>query len=109
MARRIFDKFSKQLQQLRLEKGVTARDMSRALGLTDNYIFNIEAGYAYPSMANFFAICEYFGITPSAFLQFEPETTAKQDDLLFAAKGLGDEEMDALIAFAKELHAKNLQ
>ncbi len=108
MARRIFDKFCKRLQQLRLEKGITAKDMSRALGLTDNYIFNIEAGYAYPSMANFFAICEYFNMTPGAFFQFERETTGKEDDLLFAAKGLGDQEMDALIAFAKELHTKNL-
>ncbi len=80
--------------------------MSAELGMTRNYIFNIEADYAYPSMESFFAICAYFDITPSKFLEIEPETTGKEDDLLFAAKGLTDKEMDALIAFAKELRRK---
>ena len=103
MARRAF---SKRLQQLRLEKGVDPWTMSAELGMTRNYIFNIEADYAYPSMANFFAICEYFNITPSKFLEIEPETTGKEDDLLAAAKGLDDAAMDQLIALAKQMNRK---
>ncbi len=98
MARRVF---SKRLQQLRLEKGVDQKTMSQALGFTKNYIFNIEADYAYPTMPHFFAICEYLDITPAAFLQIEPETTGKEDDLLDAVKGFSNEEMDRVIAFAK--------
>ena len=98
--------FSKRLQQLRLEKGVDPWTMSQELGMTRNYIFNIEADYAYPSMTNFFAICEYFDITPSKFLEIEPETTGKQDDLMEAVKGLDDAGMDQLIALAKQLNNK---
>lgn len=95
--------FSKRLQQLRLEKGVDQKTMSSALGLSPNYIFNIEADYAYPTMTNFFAICEYLDITPAKFLQIEPETTGKEDDLLDAVKGFSDEQMDQMLALARQL------
>ncbi len=68
MARRVF---SKRLQQLRLEKGVTQIKMSHDLGMSENYIFNIESDYAYPTMTIFFAICEYFDITPKEFFDWE--------------------------------------
>ncbi len=68
MARRIF---SKRLQQLRMAKGVSRQKMSRDLGMADTYIYNIEADYAYPTMTIFFAICEYFDITPKEFFDWE--------------------------------------
>ncbi len=95
--------FSKRLKQLRLEKGVTQKQMSQDLRMADSYIYNIEAEYAYPSMTQFFAICEYLDILPSDFLQFEPETSAKEDELLDAVKGFSNEKMDRLICIAKEL------
>lgn len=95
--------FSRRLQQLRLEKGVSQSKMSEALGLTENYIFNIEADYSYPSMTNFFAICEYLGVTPAEFLQIEPESTGKEDDLWEVVRGFSNEQMDRVIAFAREI------
>lgn len=68
MARRVF---SRRLQQLRAEKGVTQGQMSEDLGMTRNYIFNIESDYAYPTMTIFFAICEYLDITPKEFFDWE--------------------------------------
>lgn len=100
MPRRVF---SKRLQQLRLERGVSQVKMSRDLKLADSYIFNIEADYAYPTMTNFFAICEYLDITPAKFLQIEPETTGKEDDLLDAVKGFSDEQMDQMLALARQI------
>ncbi|MBQ7935675.1 MAG: helix-turn-helix transcriptional regulator [Clostridia bacterium] len=98
--------FSKRLRQLRMEKGVSATTMSRALGMADSYIYNIEAAIAYPSMTQFFAICEYLDIAPGAFLQFESETTGKEEELLDAVCGFDNERMDKLIAFAKEMKAQ---
>ncbi len=100
MSRRIF---SKRLQQLRLEKGVDQKTMSLELGFSKNFIYNIESDYAYPTMPHFFAICEYLDITPAAFLQIEPETTGKEDDLLDAVKGFSNEQMDQLLALAQEI------
>lgn len=45
--------FIKRLVELRMGKGVSARDMSLSLGQSAGYINNIESGVNYPSMAAF--------------------------------------------------------
>lgn len=46
--------FYKRLTQLRIQKGVSARDMSLSLGQNENYINLIENKHNYPSMTGFF-------------------------------------------------------
>ena len=58
------------ITQLRLQKGISEYKMSYDLGHSRGYVNNISSGKALPSMAEFFAICEYFGITPIEF--FDP-------------------------------------
>lgn len=55
------------ITQLRLQKGVSEYKMSYDLGHSRGYINNISSGKSLPSMAEFFAICEYFDITPIEF------------------------------------------
>lgn len=59
--------FAQRLSQLRMEKGVSARDMSLSLGQSASYINKIENRRTMPSMAGFFYICEYLGVTPATF------------------------------------------
>ena len=49
------------LAKLRMQKGVSARDMSLSLGQANNYINNVENKKTLPSMQSFFYICEYLG------------------------------------------------
>ena len=56
--------FRQRLAQLRMAKGISARDMSLSLGQSQSYINKIENGMTFPSMQNFFYICEYLGISP---------------------------------------------
>lgn len=63
--------FSKRLCELRLEKGVSAREMSLSLGQSASYINRIENGKMLPSMGGFFKICDYLSITPHAFFQIK--------------------------------------
>ena len=51
--------FSRRLAALRINKGVSARDMSLSIGQSAGYINNIENGINLPSMQAFFYICEY--------------------------------------------------
>lgn len=95
--------FSERLRQLRAQKGVKRTQMSIDLHMSESYIYNIETGLAYPSMAQFFGICEYFGITPAEFMQFEPERSSKQEELLEAVEGFSNEKMDQVIRYAKEI------
>ena len=82
------------ITQLRMKKGVSEYQMSYDLGHSRGYIYNISSGKALPPMKEFFAICDYFGVTPQAFFDEEvvqPELIQKavegmkqlnEDDLL---------------------------
>ena len=95
--------FSLRLSQLRLQKGVSARDMSLSIGQSPGYINNIEVGVNFPSMTVFFYICEYLEITPSEFFDTDSKAPAKEKELLDALKGLNAQQLDNLIAIAKGL------
>ena len=88
--------FSKRLAQLRMQKGVSARDMSLSLGQNHGYINSIENGKTFPTMTNFFYICEYLHITPKEFFEdgsVDPEAIRKMVENL---KHLDGEQVDAL-------------
>ena len=55
------------LTRLRQEKGVSEYQMSYDLGHSRGYIYNISSGKALPPMKEFFAICDYLGVTPKEF------------------------------------------
>ena len=60
------------ITQLRLRKGVSEYQMSYDLGHSRGYIYNISSGKALPPLKEFFAICDYFELTPQEF--FDEET-----------------------------------
>lgn len=59
--------FYARLTALRQAKGVSAREMSLALGQSEGYINAIENQKSFPSMEAFFYICEYLGVSPKEF------------------------------------------
>ena len=50
------EQFAERLSKLRINKGVSARDMSLSIGQSAGYINNIENGVNLPSMTVFFYI-----------------------------------------------------
>ncbi len=65
----MYEEFTQnRIAQLRMQKNVSARDMSLTLGQNNSYINQIENKKALPSLQGLFYICEYFGITPQQFL-----------------------------------------
>ncbi len=65
---RLYEKFVRdRITQLRLNKGVSEYQMSYDLGHSRSYIYNISCGKSLPPLKELFAICDYFGITPSEF------------------------------------------
>ena len=55
------------ITQLCLRKGVSEYRMSYDLGHSRGYVHNISSGKALPPMKEFFAICDYFELTPQQF------------------------------------------
>ncbi len=95
--------FAKRLTELRINKGVSARDMSLSLGQSAGYINNIENGINLPSMMSFFYICDYLAIEPKDFFDTRSSNPAKANALLEIAKSLDSEQLDNLIALARGL------
>lgn len=95
--------FAERLAALRINKGVSARDMSLSIGQSAGYINNIENGVNYPSMQVFFYICEYLNITPYEFFETENKNPEKINELIKATKDLSSERLDNFINLAKGL------
>lgn len=100
----MYEEFTqKRITQLRMQKGVSARDMSLSLGQNKSYINQIENMKALPSLPVLFYICDYFKITPQ---QFFDEGNAYPDHLASVIedlKKLDAESLSYIAGIAKKL------
>ena len=96
-------KFAVRLSQLRIQKGVSARDMSLSLGQSARYINTIEAGKSFPSMTSFFYICEYLKVSPMEFFDFSSENPWHMKELDEKVKRLSPRQLETILALVDEL------
>ena len=95
--------FRQRLAQLRIQRGVSARDMSLSLGQSESYINKIENGKAYPSMQIFFYICDYFSITPRDFFDGGNPNPSALQSLVDDLKTLDDGQIANIAEIVKGL------
>lgn len=93
----------KRIAQLRIAKGVSARDMSLSIGQNENYINFIENRKNLPSMSGFFYICEYFGITPQEFFDESLESPQLNRELQERLKRLSSTQAEHVIAIIDDI------
>lgn len=94
------------LAKLRMQKGVSARDMSLSLGQANNYINNVENKKTLPSMQSFFYICEYLGVTPQEFFDEGNPNPTTLNEFIAEAKKLDSKAMSYILGIMKELNSK---
>ena len=95
--------FSQRLAQLRIEKGVSSRDMSLSLGQSESYINKIENRRTLPSMAGFFSICEYFDIQPQDFFNTELTSPTKTAKIHHAISKLSPKKAEHILLLIEDL------
>lgn len=100
------EKFPVRLALLRTQKGVSARAMSLDIGQNEGYINNIECGKSLPSMSGFFYICDYLGVVPKDFMDFDIEAPGKLDELIPYLKQLTSEQLDSILTLVKGITEK---
>lgn len=100
------DWFPKRLTQLRLEKGVSARDMSLSLGQSESYINKIENKRTMPSMIGFFYICEYLDISPKDFFDTDNTHPKQTQELAAAMNLLPAEKAEHILQIVRDLTDK---
>lgn len=97
------DLFYDRLVKLRMEKGVSAREMSLSIGQSAGYINGLENKIGFPSMQVFFYICEYLGVTPSEFFDDDNRHPSKYRELLQDLDALDEEKLRNVMAIIKDL------
>ena len=97
------DWFPKRVAELRMQKGVSARDMSLSLGQSESYINKIENKRTLPSMTGFLYICEFFGITPQDFFNFDTSAPQKVNEITKEAEKLTPTQADHILQIIRDI------
>lgn len=77
--------------------------MSYDLGHSRSYINNITSGKSLPSMSEFFAICDYFKITPSEFFDQEQKNPELVNKALSKFQQLDEPDMLLVLSILNRL------
>lgn len=94
----MYENFVKErITQLRLKKGVSEYQMSYDLGHSRGYVYNISSGKALPPLKEFFAICDYFEITPQQFFDDGSQNPELIQKALEGMKQLSESDMLLLL------------
>ena len=94
------------ITQLRVQKGVSEYKMSYDLGHSRGYINNISSGKTLPSMTEFFAICDYFEISPAEFFDAKTTNPKLSRSVLELLEQLEEADMELMVANMKRLLQK---
>ena len=97
---------ARRIEELRIQKGVSAREMSLALGQSTGYINKIESGRALPSIPVLIYICEYFDITPQKFFNVESPAPQRSKELMREIEKLNAVQLDNLMLIVKDILGK---
>ena len=103
------DFFPDRLAQLRIKKGVSARDMSLSLGQSENYINMIENKKSFPSMALFFVICEFLNISPQEFFEVGNNNPTELNEIITDLKMLDNDSLTNIAGVIKGLASNKIR
>lgn len=98
------ESFATRLISLREKKDISAREMSLALGQAHSFIHGIESKRNFPSMLNFFYICEYLGVTPKEFFDYENENPEHANALYKEITKLDGKSQEYLLGLIKNIN-----
>ena len=91
------------ITNLRIKKGVSEYQMSYDLGHSRGYVHNISSGKATPPMKEFFAICEYFELTPQQFFDDGTQTPELLQKAINGMKQLNEADLLMLLGLINRL------
>ena len=94
------------ITQLRLQKGVSEYKMSYDLEHSRGYVYNISSGKSLPPLSEFFAICDYFGITPAEFFDDKVSRPELLKKALEGLKLLDENDLQLILNFIDRLNGE---
>ena len=104
--RMVADFVRERITQLRLQTDVSEYKMSYDLGHSRGYINNISSGKTLPSMTEFFAICDYFEISPAEFFDAKTANPKLSRSVLELLEQLEQEDLELTLVNVQRLLRK---
>lgn len=101
------DLLATRLAKLRIEKGVSAREMSLGIGQNCSYINRIENRKSMPSMQCFLYICEYLGVTPAEFFAEDNDHPLLVNELAKELQDLSSEQLEIVRGIITDIKKLN--
>lgn len=95
----------RRITELRMQKGISELKMSRDLGHSDGYIHHIVAGRSMPSLTEFFYICDYLDVSPSAFFTGGGEGNLLAQMITAEIQDMPEDELKLLLQLIHKIKA----
>lgn len=103
--RKIEEQILNRITQLRIQNGVSEKQLSRAIGRSPSYLSAMNNNQSMPSLRSIVAICDYFNITLYDFFSFDQnQYPGIINDLCKQAKTLNQEQIEILIKLIKSIN-----
>ena len=98
--------FGQRLKNLRLERGLSKAELSKRIGQGPHYIYDIEMGRTYPSLASFFQLCHFLQITPADFFDLDLINPPIYHFIFEEAQKMDAEHLDILLDYLRHVQAQ---
>lgn len=95
------------ITELRLKEDISEYTLSKRLGHSKSYIYNISSGRALPPLKGFFEICRYFKLSPKEFFDTDTDDPQIVSEATEAFKQLPPEDQQTILNLIKSLLNKN--
>lgn len=99
------DKILDRITQLRIQKNITEKKISRDIGKTSTYLSSMNKNKSMPSLRTLISICEYLGISLSDFFDFTNNPyPIKINEIRNELLKFSESELESLLLFLREIN-----
>ena len=102
-----FEWIPQRVTELRIQRGVSSRDMSLSLGQSASYINKIENHRTMPSITGLIYICEYFDITLQQFFDIGVRSPKYAEEIRQKLEQLTPAQAEHILRIVDDLLEKN--
>lgn len=95
---------SERISSLRMQKGVSSREMSLSIGFGAGYISRIECGNCMPSLQGIYYICEFLNISVKDFFDAEKKSPGLINLILLEINKFDYKALENLLGFVKSIN-----
>ena len=94
------------ITELRMKEDISEYTLSKRLGHSKGYIYNMSSGRALPPLNEFFEICRYFKISPKEFFDTEMDDPQMVAEAMEGFKQLSEKDQQTILDLINSLKEK---